>query len=256
MARSGFNITQARAKLNSKDLTNKELLSLYRRAAKVADQRLVRLEKLSGQKNFKNVKRYAYKKASIEAAQWGANPEKPRFNIKPPVNQKKEQTIDKKGKKSEEILAQILSRTSTKAKINDILNFLEKPTSTKQGIIDIYQKRADTLNENSAVQAAGLTFTWQDVGDFFESKLYKKLDTSFGSETRIKAIGKIKQNEVELLKAFKEDRKNHIKTSDSDSATMQLAGGLSEDNMVVQEAINKMVANYSADVKKMLKIIQ
>lgn len=256
MARSGFNTAQVRAQINNASITNKELLSVYRRVAKAADQRLVRLEKLSGQKNFKNIKRYAYKKASIEAAQWGANPEKPRFNIKPPINPRQAASVDRKGKSSEEVLSEILSRTSTRAKINDILNFLEKPTSTKQGIIDIYQKRADTLNDNPAVKAAGLSFTWQDVGDFFESKLYKKLDSSFGSETRIKAIGKLKQNEIEILKAFKEDRKNHVKTSDSNSATMQLASGLSENNMVVQEAINKMVANYSNDVKKMLKIIK
>lgn len=246
MAKSKFDVSAIRSQISSGKISNEELLSIYRRVAKTADQRLVRLEKLSGEKNFKNVKRYAYKKATIEAMQWGANPDKPRFNIKPPVNPKSKGTT----------LADHLNRSSTRAKINDILNFLEKPTSTKQGIIDIYQKRADTLNKNEAVRAAGLKFTWQDVGDFFESKLYKKLDKGFGSETRIKAIGKIKQNEVEILKAFKEDQKNHIKTADKNSATSKAIAGLSDDDIVVQEAIKTMTAKYSTDVKKMLKLIK
>ena len=234
-----------RSQINRKNISNKDLLAIYRRVAKMADQRLVRLEQLEGQKNFKKVTKYAYRKATIDAMQWGANPDKPRFNIKPPVNTKA------RGK-----LEDMLNRTSTRAKINDMLNFIEKPTSTKAGIIGIYQKRADTLNKNEAVIKAGLHFTWQDVGDFFESRLYKKMLGGFGSETNIKSIGILKDNEVKLLEAFKADKENHIKTADARSATYMLTQQMIEgQNAVVAEAIKKATADYAPSVRTMLKLV-
>lgn len=240
---AALDTNKIRSQINQKSISNKDLLAIYRRVAKLADQRLLRLENLEGQKNFKKVKKYAYKKATIDAMQWGANPDKPRFNIKPPVNSKSYNSLE-----------EALNRTSTRAKINDMLNFIERPTSTKSGIIDIYQKRADTLNKNEAVIKAGLHFTWQDVGDFFDSNLYKKV--GFGSESKIKAIGVIKNNEVAILKAFKKDQDKHRKTSGGQSSTQRLVKDISEgEDIVVKEAIKEMTAKYPADVKKMLNLI-
>lgn len=200
-----------------------DLVKEYRKLAKRADQRLVRLEKLSGQKNFKQVKQWAYKNAVTDALIWGADVNRPRFNIKPPT--------DKNGKPS---------TIKLQAKIQDIKNFLEKPTSTKAGIIQIYQKKADTLNEK--YKNYGLNLTWSDVGDFFESKLYKKLAGSYGSGTRIKAIATIKQNEAEVLKNFAQHKASHIKTEDND--------------MIIDDAIKRMTSYYKKDVKEMLNILK
>lgn len=194
-----------------------DLVKEYRKLAKRADQRLVRLEKLSGQKKFKQVKQWAYKNAVTDALVWGASVDKPRFNIKPPK-----------------------STISLKAKIQDIKNFLEKPTSTKAGIIQIYQKKADTLNEK--YKDYDLHLTWSDIGDFFESKLYKKLAGSYGSGTRIKAIATIKQNEAEVLKNFEQHKASHIKTED--------------DNIIVNDAIKRMTSYYKNDVKEMLNLLK
>lgn len=196
-----------------------DLVKEYRKLAKRADQRLVRLEKLSTQKNFKQIKQWAYKNAVTDAIHYGANPKKPRFNIKPPV--------DKTGKPS---------FVKLQAKIQDIKNFLEKPTSTKQGVIDIYQKKADTLNKKY-----GLNLNWSDVGDLFESNLYKKNDRSMSSGTRLRAIATIKNNEAEILRDFAQHRASHIKTED--------------DDMVVNEAIKRMTSYYKKDVKKLLNQI-
>ena len=199
-----------------------DLVKEYRKLAKRADQRLVRLEKLSGQKNFKQVKQWAYKNAVTDALQWGASVKKPRFNIAPPV--------DKNGD---------ISPSMLKAKIRDIQNFLEKPSSTKAGIIQIYQKKADTLNKKYADY--GLNLSWSDVGDLFESSLYKKLDKSLTSGTRIKAIATLKNNELEVLQDFEARKSSHIKTED--------------DDMVVNAAIKRMTSYYKKDVKKLLKMI-
>lgn len=199
----------------SKDSYN-SLVKEYRKLAKRADQRLVRLEKLSTQKDFKQVKQWAYKNAVTDAMLWGASPDKPRFNIKPPT-----------------------STTSLKAKIQDIKNFLEKPTSTRGGIIDVYQKKADTLNDK--YKEYGLNLNWSDVGTFFESSLYKKLSKKYASGTVIKAIATLKNNEEELLKDFEKHKASHIKTEDND--------------MIIDDAIKRMTSYYKDDVKKMLKLI-
>lgn len=213
MARSRFNISQIRSEINRKGISNKELLSVYRRVAKAADQRLVRLEELSTHKDFKQVKQWAYKNAITDAMEWGANVNKPRFNIKPPK-----------------------SKTSIRAKIQDMLNFMEKPTSTRAGIVDVYQRKADTLNEK--YKDYGLNLNWSDVGTFFESTLYKKLSKKYSSGTVIKAIATMKQNEKELLKDFSDHKASHIKTEDND--------------MIIDDAIKRMTSYYKNDVKKLL----
>lgn len=215
MAKS-FDVSTIRSMVSKRNTSNAELEKIYRRVAKVADQRLVRLEKLSQQKNFKQVKQWAYKNATIDALEWGANPNKPRFNIKPPEH-----------------------KNSLKAKINDMLNFIEKPTSTRAGIIEVYQKKADTLNEK--YKEYGLNLNWSDVGDLFESTLYKKLSKKYSSGTVLKAIATMKNNEGQILKDFKDQKASHIKTEDND--------------MIINDAIKRMTSYYKSDVKKLLGTI-
>lgn len=193
-----------------------DLVKQYRKLAKRADQRLVRLEKLSTQKDFKQVKQWAYKNAVTDALEWGANVSKPRFNIAPPK-----------------------SLISLKAKIRDIENFLEKPTSTQSGIIKVYEKKAQTLNEKYAEY--GLNLNWSDVGTFFESSLYKKLSKKYSSGTVVNAIATIKRNEGKVLKDFAQHRASHVKTEDND--------------MIIDDAINRMTSYYKSDVKKLLNMI-
>lgn len=208
-----FDVNQIKSELNRRNISQEELTKLYRRVAKTADQRLVRLEALSKQKDFKQVKSWAYKNAVNDALEWGARPEKPRFNIKAPEH-----------------------KTSLKAKINDMLNFIEKPTSTKQGIIEVYESKAKTLNEK--YKEYGLNLNWSDVGTFFESTLYKKLSKKYSSGTVIKAIATMKQNEKQLIKDFNENKASHIKTEDND--------------MIINDAIKRMTSYYKKDVQKLL----
>lgn len=215
MARS-YDVDSIRSALNKKNISSAELNKIYRRVAKVADQRLVRLEQLSRQKDFKQVKQWAYKNAIQDALEWGANVNKPRFNIKPPSK-----------------------RYAVKAKINDMLNFIEKPTSTRAGIVEVYESKAKTLNEK--YKEYGLNLNWSDVGTFFESTLYKKLSKKYSSGTVIKAIATMKQNEAQLIKDFDDHKASHIKTEDND--------------MIINDAIKRMTSYYKNDVKKLLKQI-
>lgn len=150
----------------------------YRRLAKQADQRLVRLEKLAEKEGFESVTQYAYRSAVRELTlNFGASEKTPRFNTKLPTA------------KDGGIIQEYFNE-----KLAVLKDFLTSPTSTKRGIIDVYQQRADTLNKNTEYNT---NFTWQDMADFFESGQAERLFKEYGSKTVLKAIGTI-QNTKDL----------------------------------------------------------
>lgn len=144
-----------------------DLLKDYRKLAKRADQRLKRLEDLSGQKHYKSVLKYAYARAQKDIEAWSGKGAT-RFNTKPPANTR-----------------------ALQAKINDINEFLNSVTSTKSGITQIYKKRADTLNKNN--KKSGFNFKWDDLANYYESSLYKKLDKEYGSKTQLAVLNALKK---------------------------------------------------------------
>ena len=163
-----------------------DLLKDYRSLAKKADQRLVRIEKYSEQEHYKGMKTYAYARAQKDIQAWSGGAAT-RFNTAPPKNVQQLQ-----------------------AKINDIKEFLAMPTSTKSGVTSIYKKRADTINKKY-----GTKFKWQDLANFFESDLFKKLDSKYGSDTLIISIGVIKDLDLSP-KEIEEVIKSNIKVSDDE----------------------------------------
>lgn len=128
----------------------------YTRLAKVADNRLRRLEKLSEEKYYTGIDQFAYAKAQKALKVWGGR----RFNTKMPDS--------------------IALRNE---KIADMIHFIESPTSTKSGIQEIYQKRVDTLKTKY-----DLDLTWQELGKVMEAF---RDDSAAGSPTQVKAIGVI-----------------------------------------------------------------
>ena len=158
----------------------------YRRLAKTADQRLVRLESYKYDKNFKTATKWAYNKAIKDIHKWSGS-EADRFNVAPPESKEK-----------------LLS------KINDIRSFLESPTSTKKGIIDVYKKRADTINERY-----GTNFTWQQLAKYYTSGEAEKWDSKFGSKTALKTIAVIQGNGKKLIDKIKAHDKKDVRVDDS-----------------------------------------
>ena len=164
-----------------------ELLKEYRKLAKRADQRLVRLEQ--AQKNtpeYKNILAYGYANAKRDAVSWGANADKPRFNIKPPKN-----------------------TNQLKAKIADIQKFLGYETSTVSGIKKTYQKRANTINKKY-----GTDFTWDSLAEFFESNLYKKMDAIYYADAIFESVGVIQASEEDIKNALQNHKAVHLKVDD------------------------------------------
>lgn len=152
-----------------------ELLKIYRTAAKAADQRLVRLEKLTQEENFRVADKWAYARAQRDIEMWSGEGAK-RFNVTPPG-----------------------SNQSLAAKIEDIKTFLRAETSTKSGIKKTFIDKAKTINKEY-----GTAFKWDQVGKFFTSESWKRMADKFGSKTALKAIGKAKKfNRDKLEKAVK-----------------------------------------------------
>lgn len=164
-------------KFKAPDLSQREGESnraYYIRLAKQADQRLVRLEKLSEQKEYEAVTSYAYRTAMNNLKNFGQK----RFNTKVP-----DPTTEKGAYLFREKLAAVKE-------------FLRSPSSGKSGIKNIYEDRVDKINS-----LYGTDFDWQDMADFFNSGYAKKLFKDLkASKTVMKAIGVIQKN----LKQIKE----------------------------------------------------
>ena len=200
------------------------LVKEYRKLAKRADQRLVRLEKYSRQEKYSNILQYAYARAQRDIRSWSGE-NATRFNTKPPSNM-----------------------NSLQGKINDIKTFLQsasssiKPTQDNAvyndkgqiigGGIDLtYQKRADTLN-----QKYGTDVTWENVGSIFESTLYKKLSKKYSSKTAVRIIGKLQGNEKKVVKSFKKHEPVNVRISGEGP---------------LEEAVNKTLRYYKKDISSL-----
>lgn len=214
-------------------------LAYYKRLAKVADQRIVRLEKLVQKKGYENVLKYAYKGAQKDISHWKDTPKAKipvnkqqlnrmtkagkvagRFNTAPPTNKKGEIDLNK-----------------LMAKISDIKSFLEKPTSTQGQIKTIYQKRVAKINKKY-----GTDFSWEDIGDFFESDAYKDLASTYGSDTILKMRNIVVENrnlveelskyddEEDIVDALKQNASTHLHLDDN-VVNKQIASLLADKNL-------------------------
>lgn len=183
----------------------------YRRLAKVADQRLVRLEKLKNQPGYENAWKWAYQSAQRDIQKWGGGT---RFNTKAPAN-----------------------ANQMKAKINDIKSFLGAKTSTKQGITNVYKKRADTFNRKY-----GTNFTWEDLADYYGNERNKQIERYMASEVANRAIAVInsKLNKgVKLEELQKQARMR--KDGGVEFSYTKVSGEAGEYDMVVDSAVHKIL---------------
>jgi len=199
-----------------------ELVKIHKTLAKTADRRLLRLEEYSKEENMGNALQWAYARAMRDIKAWSGEEAK-RFDTKPPEN-----------------------KHSILAKIKDIQNFIEKPSSTKAGIKGIYQKRAESVNEEY-----GTDFTWEDIGDFYEGEMYKRLDESFASDTITETVGKMVQEKGEVKKLFEAMSKLDAKDVNKFLEKQKIFRG---DDAVEDKLIKKMVKEYPDEVKEFLGI--
>ena len=194
--------------------SDETLVQYYRRLAKTADQRMVRLEKASEQKFFHVATEWAYAKATRDILKWippgDTKSTKLRFNTKPP--------------EGEDLIA----------KINDIKSFLSSPTSTKQGIINVYKKRADTVNKRYKTK-----FTWQQLAKYYESGQAELWDAKFGSKTALRTIGVMQRNKKKIKDAITKADKKDVRINAKDKGMLQktVNQALKENNLNIGDLL-------------------
>lgn len=188
---------------------NETDLQYYRRLAKQADQRLVRLEAYSHERNFQNIKEWSYARALTDITKW-SGPDAQRFNTAPPMKE------DSAGQ-------MVIDEQKLRSKIKDIKTFLEAPTSTKKGVIEVYKNRVAKINKDH-----GTNFTWQEFAQFTESATFEQLDMTYASRTKLKAIGTIQKafegKKGSIKEKMEEVRKNHVKLSDDGEVNAVIEG--------------------------------
>ena len=171
----------------------KMLFDQYHKLAKKADRRMRELEKLAiTEVGFKPAVKWAYHRAVKDIVSMFGETGKSRFDRMLPD----------------------MSKTSLVSAINSVKNFLDSPTSTKRGIINVYKKRVETINT-----FYGTSFTWSTFAEFVLSDSFDILDNKYGSSTMMIRIGEIQRNEKLKAERMKNDiakvDNRHIKTTES-----------------------------------------
>lgn len=163
----------------------------YKNLVHKANLRIDKLMKLSKFEGYKNVKKWSLANLIYSAKGRGY--------------------LTKTGKISSKIPE---TEAEIQKRIKALQTFLSSITSTKVGINELYQKRADTINERY-----GTNFTWQDIGTYFESGISQKYDEKYGSKTALKAIGEIQKQSDLIQQEVKQHKAKTIRVDDSELQT-------------------------------------
>lgn len=144
------------------------LLKEYRRLAKRADQRLVRLEGYRHDKGFENITQYAYKRAMKDIKSWSGK-KATRFNTEPPKNP-----------------------AELQKKISDIKQFLGAPTSSKKTLM----KMTKSLNQRFFGKDKKQYLTWEEWSNFWERVDSENTDSRFNYNLVAKSAGVMKKYNI------------------------------------------------------------
>lgn len=200
----------------------KSVAKEYRKLAKRANQRLVRLERYAEKPQYKNILKYSYAQAQRSiTALYGKKGDKLRFTEKP-----RQYDVFRDNDLLTGPDAVRANVSALKQKIKAMESFLEAPTSTladltvgrgknkvvlKPGIMSTNDRRAATLKERiKKLYGVDIDLSAEDLGRFFNSRKQKKLENTVGSYQMfiVASVMKEKQlasNKRDLQKFFKEN---------------------------------------------------
>ena len=163
------------------------LTEQYKKLAKQANMRLLRLEKRAGSNPA--LLDWAYAHAQEDIRKWRGSG-KQRY----PSTVKQDAPI-----------------SQLQARIADVEKFLEMETSTISGVKRVNEKRVDTINNKY-----GTDFTSSDFQQFARSGMLDKMKAQYGSKTMWKAIGQIRTNMDTLVKQMKQHKAREIIVDEDD----------------------------------------
>lgn len=211
------------------------LVKEYRKLAKRADQRLVRLERYAREPKYSNIKQFAYAKAMRDIRSWSGD-NATRFNTKPPAK------INSLQAKIADIKSFLQSASSSIKPTKDNAVYNDKGQLVGGGIDLTYQKRAQTLNARY-----GTDVTWENVGEIFESKLYRKLSDKYSSKTAVRIIGQLQANDKDVEKALKAHKPISVHVDFTNDK------GQKKPDKILEEQVNKTLRYYKKDISSLYK---
>ena len=173
-----------------------KLLKEYKTTAYRLDKQLYRLEKASKEKaQYKNITKYAYERMQKEIQNW--SPGNTRWGRTVPGGKDLKQKYKNLQKKL------------------NVMKDLEKlPSFSIKKMKDIYGRAAKTIN-----QAHGSNLSWQDIADFYGSAAAEWMDSQYGSDTVVIALGKFKKmSDKKQAKLLEQIKNNPNKKLDDDLA--------------------------------------
>lgn len=169
-------------------MADRELLTKqYKKLAKRANQRLLRLEQRAGINPA--LLDWAYAHAQEDIRKWrgtGRNRYPSTVKQDAPISQ-------------------------LQARIADVEKFLEMETSTITGVKKVNEARVNTINRNY-----GTDFSSGDFQQFARSGQLDKLKAQYGSKTMWKAIGQIRRNMDKLVEQMRQHKKREIIVDEDD----------------------------------------
>lgn len=181
----------------------------WKRLAKRADQRLVRLEKASSRSEYSGILTYSYRRAMQDIKAFGGQKAK-RFNIKKPA-----------------------SIREAKMRIKALERFLESPTSTVAGVKKIYKKKAESLNKHY-----DMDITSYDLDKLIRSGIFDRLKTNYGSPIFMEIIATVQRDKEKIKKAMEEADKKDIEIFDTKSGK-----DLGYDKVLEETIVNELKSN-------------
>lgn len=122
-----------------------------------ANMQLLNLEQMAKDPEYADIEKFAYRKA-MQAIKEIRGKEYKRFNMPKNTHQ--------------------LEKTK-----RALETFLDSPTSSKQGILELYEKNAATLNEKM-----GSKWSWQKVGSFLQAAEFEDIKAEYDSDIAVTMI--------------------------------------------------------------------
>lgn len=211
----------------------------YRRLAKQANQRMVRLEDaaqagaiakaqriaakssdISKEEIFINVTKYSYSKLQFNA-------EKLKGGLKRERGAGKEH----RGYRFSETLLTDLSDKQVSRRIEMLKDFLESPTSTIQDVKQIYKKTAETFNKTY-----GTDFTWETMAKYYYSGLADKFKSneSIGSDGGLEVMAVLQKTPDKVIKNL-QNIDAIVETVDDEVLQETVREALKENGKLIQE---------------------
>lgn len=179
---------------------------------KEANMKLLNIEMLAKQEGFEGIKDFAYYNAMRDIRKVRGEEYK-RFNIPKNTHQLE------KVKRSLE-------------------TFLGATTSTKKGIISVYEQNAATLNEKF-----GSNYSWQQMGQFLKAAKFEKLKSDYDSTRAIIMLKALYDNQNLSKEEFEKTISDHqikgLDEVDSDTLTDFVKTELTWEELFQVEEQNK-----------------